>query len=336
MAPANLPRLGEVTAECAGGRSSRSALALAHRLVVGLLPALSAARSQAQESLREAQRTTASPARQRVRSALVVAEVAMAMTLTIGAGLLLRSFVSVLGVDTGFEPDRLLTLQMGVPSRITDGAGAARVLRRSRSAAARGARCDERRRHDALAARQHERHDLHRGRRPQHAAGRAAGGGVPPRACSTTSARWASRCSRAGVQRRTMRSARRRSPSSTPRSSRACFPAKRRSARTSDSADRPGRGSTIVGVVGSIKHRSLEEAPKPELYITYRQNPPVGAVCRDQDRGDPGCAWTGGRARRSVTPAPTRRSTSGRWIRFAAARSASADSCCCSSGCSAA
>ena len=42
------------------------------------------------------------------------------MTLTIGAGLLLRSFVTVMGVNTGFESNRLLTLQMGVPSRLRD------------------------------------------------------------------------------------------------------------------------------------------------------------------------------------------------------------------------
>ena len=37
---------------------------------------------------------------------------------------------------------------------------------------------------------------------------------------------------------------------------------------------------TIIGVVGNIKHGSLEEVPKPELYITYRQGPPVWPVPR--------------------------------------------------------
>jgi hypothetical protein len=119
VAPANLPRLGEVTASMPVVVFALL-LALATGVVVGLLPALSAARSQAQDSLRETQRTTSSAARHRVRSMFVVAEVALAMTLTIGAGLLLRSFVSVLGVDAGFQPDRLLTLQMSLPVHLTD------------------------------------------------------------------------------------------------------------------------------------------------------------------------------------------------------------------------
>ena len=118
MAPASLPRLNEVTASAPVLLFSLG-LTLVTGLLVGLLPALSAARSPAQESLRESQRTTASVTRQRVRAGFVVAEVALAMTLTIGAGLLFRSFVSVLGVDAGFQSARLLTLQISVPPRLT-------------------------------------------------------------------------------------------------------------------------------------------------------------------------------------------------------------------------
>ena len=48
-------------------------------------------------------------------AALVVVEVALAVVLTVGAGLLVRSFVALLDVDPGFKPDSLLTLQMNIP-----------------------------------------------------------------------------------------------------------------------------------------------------------------------------------------------------------------------------
>ena len=54
-------------------------------------------------------------AQRRLRAGLVVAEVALAVVLTLGAGLLLRSFLSVLTVDPGFRPNNLLTLQITVP-----------------------------------------------------------------------------------------------------------------------------------------------------------------------------------------------------------------------------
>jgi len=57
--------------------------------------------------------------RRRARAALVVAEVALAVTLTIGAGLLLRSFTSLMSVNPGFEPSQMLTWQMNLPARIT-------------------------------------------------------------------------------------------------------------------------------------------------------------------------------------------------------------------------
>jgi predicted permease len=48
-----------------------------------------------------------------------------------------------------------------------------------------------------------------------------------------------------------------------------------------------GPWTIIVGIVGSIRHRSLEETPKPELYITHRQNPPVAPFLAIKTAGDP-------------------------------------------------
>ena len=62
--------------------------------------------------------TTNGRAQQRWRATLVVTEVALAVVLTISAGLLLRSFATVLAVHPGFAPDHLLTWQMNLPQRL--------------------------------------------------------------------------------------------------------------------------------------------------------------------------------------------------------------------------
>ncbi len=116
VAPSTLPRISEVSP---GWPVVVFALGLSMvtGLLVGLFPALTASRSQAQDSLRDGTRTTASRSRRRTRAALIVVEVALAMALTVGGGLLLRSFVSVIHVDPGFNPEKLLTMQVAVPAR---------------------------------------------------------------------------------------------------------------------------------------------------------------------------------------------------------------------------
>jgi putative ABC transport system permease protein len=82
-------------------------------ILFGLAPALSASKADLNESLKEGGRTgTAGAARNRVRSALVVAEVALSLMLLIGAGLLVRSFVSLRGTETGFDARKVLTMQI--------------------------------------------------------------------------------------------------------------------------------------------------------------------------------------------------------------------------------
>ena len=82
----------------------------------GLIPALQTTRPDLQSVLKDSGRgSSAGAPRARVRGALVVAEVAVALVLLAGAGLLLRSFERLLAVETGFNSDNLLTLQVWLP-----------------------------------------------------------------------------------------------------------------------------------------------------------------------------------------------------------------------------
>ena len=87
-------------------------------LVFGIAPAWRATRTDLNEAIRDGSGTlSASAGRQRLRSVLVVAEVAIAVILTVGAGLLFSSFVSLTSVDPGFDTEELLTFRLGFASR---------------------------------------------------------------------------------------------------------------------------------------------------------------------------------------------------------------------------
>ena len=117
LAPPELPRLDEI-APSAAVIAFTFGLALLTGALVGLVPAFAASRPEVQSSLKDSSRSAiGGRSQRRLRAALVVVEVGLAVVLTIGAGLLLRSFVSVLSVDPGFRPDHLLTLQITVPPR---------------------------------------------------------------------------------------------------------------------------------------------------------------------------------------------------------------------------
>jgi predicted permease len=81
--------------------------------VFGLVPGLRIAGGNLQESLKDAgPGASASRKHERIRSVLVVTEVALACVLLVGAGLLLRSFMRVLDVDLGFQPDRAAAIKV--------------------------------------------------------------------------------------------------------------------------------------------------------------------------------------------------------------------------------
>lgn len=110
----DLPRLGEIRID-GPVLAAALALSLATGVLFGLAPALRLSRAPA-SSLRAVGRTVSAHRGQRLaQSALVVVEVALASTLTIGAGLLVRSFAGLFGADPGFRPDGLLTFTLDLP-----------------------------------------------------------------------------------------------------------------------------------------------------------------------------------------------------------------------------
>ena len=116
IGPADLPRLSEIGLD---GWSLAFALALAafSGLFFGSIPALKCANIRTLVALRAGGRTASvSRERQRGRSALVIAQVAMALVLLVSAALMIRTFAALRNVDPGFsDPAHIQTLRVAIP-----------------------------------------------------------------------------------------------------------------------------------------------------------------------------------------------------------------------------
>jgi putative ABC transport system permease protein len=115
ISPANTPRFDEIRPE-ARVLIFTIALTFVTGVVFGLVPALQASRLNQSEGLKKGLRGNAGGGRSnRVRSLLMVAEIAMSFVLLVGAGLLIKSFIRLREVNAGFNPNNVLTLRLSVP-----------------------------------------------------------------------------------------------------------------------------------------------------------------------------------------------------------------------------
>ena len=115
LLPASLPRYNQIGVN---GRvlAFTLALALFTALLAGLLPALQAVKADVQAALNEGGRSGAGGSRQgRLRRLLAGAEVALALVLLIGAGLMVRSFIKLQQIDVGFSARNVLTMRISLP-----------------------------------------------------------------------------------------------------------------------------------------------------------------------------------------------------------------------------
>jgi predicted permease len=115
LAPRNVPRLREVRVD-GTVLLFTFGVAILTGMIFGLIPAFHAARADVSGMLKEGARgSSGSRASRRVRSALVITEMALAVVLLVGAGLLLRSFAKRLAIDPGFRADRVMTFNVSAP-----------------------------------------------------------------------------------------------------------------------------------------------------------------------------------------------------------------------------
>jgi putative ABC transport system permease protein len=288
MAPSSLPRINEVGVDwrvlLAAGLTT-----ILTGMLVGVLPALSSASVNPQATLQDASRgTVGGSLRRRARAALVVAEVALAVAITTGAVLLLRSFVSVTNIDPGFETTKLLTWQMNLPIHVTSSeadrlnfyrdffarmealpgvvsvGGTTRVPLGSTSVST---------------AVQIEGRPVPAAELPEVQFRRAmhnyfAAMGIPIRRGRSFDPNDGPNAPSVAVINETM--ARKLWPNQDPIG---------QHVRMGPNPSQ--RWTTIVGVIGDIRHGGLEEVPQPEMYINYLQGAPVSPFIVVRTVGDP-------------------------------------------------
>jgi putative ABC transport system permease protein len=114
--PANVPRVADVTVDVRV-LFFTAVVAVATSLVFSLAPAVRALRVDLTDSLKDgAQGASSGGGRQRFRHALVVVEMALAVVLLVGAGLMLRSLWALQRVPLGLDPSQVLTMRLALPA----------------------------------------------------------------------------------------------------------------------------------------------------------------------------------------------------------------------------
>ena len=118
--PGNIPRIQDIAVD-PRILAFAFATSIATGVVFGLLPALQAARTDVNEMLKEgALNVTTGRRGRRTRGVLVVAEIALALVLLVGAGLLFRSLMAIVSVEPGFETEQIVDLSLQLGPTFTD------------------------------------------------------------------------------------------------------------------------------------------------------------------------------------------------------------------------
>lgn len=116
LGPADIPRLDSIGLDGQVLAFTLS-VSLITGVVFGLLPAFQASNPHLIDNLKEGGRDSSDTVRgNRLRTSLAAAEIALALVLLVGAGLMARSFSALQNVDAGFDPDKVLTMQMLLPA----------------------------------------------------------------------------------------------------------------------------------------------------------------------------------------------------------------------------
>src|SRR3712207_505054 len=110
-----VPRLAEVNLDLTVLLTTLG-VAVGTGIIFGLIPALASGKPELTEALKEGGRgSTTGVRRNRLRNGLVIAEVALALLLLVGASLLMKSFVRLQNVHPGFDPKNVLTMEVSLP-----------------------------------------------------------------------------------------------------------------------------------------------------------------------------------------------------------------------------
>lgn len=115
LSPPNTPRFDEIRPD-ARVFAFTLGLTVVTGLVFGLAPALQAARVDLNERLKEAGRSAGGAGHNRLRSLMMVSEIALSFMLLVGAGLLIKSFMHLRDVSPGFNPANVLSVRVAIPS----------------------------------------------------------------------------------------------------------------------------------------------------------------------------------------------------------------------------
>lgn len=121
LSPQNVPRLDNVRID-GMVLGFTLAVSLLTGVVFGIVPGIAAARTNPNNALKEGIRGAGAETGHKARGALVVIEMALSLVLLVCAGLMMKSFMRLQGVDPGFNPENVLTLKIPLPgSQYTEG-----------------------------------------------------------------------------------------------------------------------------------------------------------------------------------------------------------------------